>query len=94
VAGVDGITSQEMEEVHMQSKNLKDCRNYIRAISWLCKRPGSRSTCVIHFIERLNRYYGIPPEFRDIYPRYKVANSFKFRICEYITAITEIIHNS
>jgi len=94
VTGVDGITLQEMAVDHTQKQNYKDKVNYIRAISYLCKIPGSRSKCIIHDIERLNRYYGIPPEFRAVYLKYKVKDSFRFKICQYLTELNELTYNS
>jgi len=86
--GEDGIILCEQEKDRTMKWSSEDRKNYIRAISYLCKRYESRRTCIIHHIERLNRYYGIPPEFQEIYPKYKVPNSFRFRICEYIKKIT------
>jgi hypothetical protein len=94
VTGEDGIILQEMAVDPTQKQSLKDQLNYIRAINFLCKMRGSRQTCTIHEIERLNRYYGVPLAFREIFPRYKVKYSFKFRICQYIAEISELTYNS
>ena len=82
-----GTILQEMVMDHSTKKNYKDQTNYIRAISFLCKQPESKRKCIIHYIERLNRYYGIPSEFRELYEQHKVPGTFRFRICEYLTAI-------
>ena len=94
MSGADGITLHEMVVDPTQNQNYKDQLNYVRAISFLCRMRGSRQTCTIHEIERLNRYYGVPLAFRDVYPRYKVKYSFKFKICQYIAEISEMTYSS